>query len=192
MWFADILPPLKHVGFCFSSGSVLKSRDIQSGFCRTRWRSFGVAFRLSVAPLGVSVLPLHASLSACNRDTLSFASVCLKMCNALNLVSKAFQAVVLLHAIAGLDCRAISMTLDCLQHLIYAAIHPTSKDRGLSRLIVVIDRDYNASLNILQRGLLMLPQGLRELTPVEIRCGSRKQEQTIGQPIGVHFKYRSC
>jgi putative transposase len=57
---------------------------------------------------------------------------------------------------------------------------------------LVIDRDYNASLNILQRGLLMLPQGLRELTPVEIRCGSRKQEQTIGQLIGVHFKYRSC
>jgi len=31
-----------------------------------------------------------------------------------------------------------------------------------------LDRDYNASLNILQRGLEQLPQGLREITPVEI------------------------
>jgi len=30
-----------------------------------------------------------------------------------------------------------------------------------------LDRDYNASLNILQRGLERLPQGLREITPVE-------------------------
>ena len=33
---------------------------------------------------------------------------------------------------------------------------------------LVIGRDYNASLNILQKGLMMLPQGLREFTPVEI------------------------
>lgn len=30
-----------------------------------------------------------------------------------------------------------------------------------------LDRDYNASLNILQRGLEKLPQGLREVTPME-------------------------
>jgi hypothetical protein len=59
------------------------------------------------------------------------------MCNALNLVSKAFQAVVLLHAIAGLIHRAISMTLECWQYLIKWAIHPTPKGCGLSRLIVV-------------------------------------------------------
>ncbi len=46
---------------------------------------------------------------------------------------------------------------------------------------LVIDRDHNASLNILQRGLqslgvLQVPQELRELTPVEILMGSRKQE----------------
>ncbi|MBI5133667.1 MAG: transposase [Thaumarchaeota archaeon] len=43
---------------------------------------------------------------------------------------------------------------------------------------LVIDRDHNASLNILQRGLqsLGVPQELRELTPVEILMGSGKQE----------------
>jgi len=41
-----------------------------------------------------------------------------------------------------------------------------------------IDRDYNASLNIKQRGLtLLLPQGLREVTPVEILDESVKQEE---------------
>ncbi len=43
---------------------------------------------------------------------------------------------------------------------------------------LAIDRDYNASLNILKKGLqsLGVPQELRELTPVEILMGSRKQE----------------
>lgn len=41
---------------------------------------------------------------------------------------------------------------------------------------LVMDRDYNASLNILQKGLPNLPQGLREVTPVKIQCGSMKQE----------------
>ena len=44
---------------------------------------------------------------------------------------------------------------------------------------LVIDRDYNASLNIKQRGLLLLPQGLREVTPVEIQRESMKQEKAI-------------
>jgi putative transposase len=46
---------------------------------------------------------------------------------------------------------------------------------------LVIDRDYNASLNIKQRGPLLLPQGPREVTPVEIQCESMMQEETIGQ-----------
>ena len=43
---------------------------------------------------------------------------------------------------------------------------------------LILDRDYNASLNILQRGLKMLgvPQELREFTPVETLTVSRKQE----------------
>ncbi len=43
---------------------------------------------------------------------------------------------------------------------------------------LVMDRDYNASLNILQRGLqsLGVPQELREVTLVEISRRSRKQE----------------
>ncbi len=45
----------------------------------------------------------------------------------------------------------------------------------------VLDRDYNASLNILQRGLeSLLPQSLREVTPVEIVHRSRKQEEATG------------
>ncbi len=42
---------------------------------------------------------------------------------------------------------------------------------------LVIDRDYNASLNILQRGLLLLPVERREVTPAEIVRRSRKQEK---------------
>ena len=38
------------------------------GFCENPLRSFEVFTVLEVAPLGVSVLPLHASLSACNLD----------------------------------------------------------------------------------------------------------------------------
>ncbi|AFU57973.1 putative transposase [Candidatus Nitrososphaera gargensis Ga9.2] len=46
----------------------------------------------------------------------------------------------------------------------------------------VLDRDYNASINILQRGLeslmlLLLPVERREVTPVEIAMQSRKQEE---------------
>jgi len=49
---------------------------------------------------------------------------------------------------------------------------------------LIIDRDYNASLNILRRGLTSwnLPMEHREVTPVEISQKSWKQEQTL--PIG--------
>ncbi len=49
---------------------------------------------------------------------------------------------------------------------------------------LVLDRDYNAAINILKKGLHMfnvkLPQELREVTPVEITVWSRKQEKAIG------------
>ncbi|MEW5839962.1 MAG: RNA-guided endonuclease TnpB family protein [Thermoproteota archaeon] len=47
---------------------------------------------------------------------------------------------------------------------------------------VVLDRDYNAAINILQRGLesLLLPVERWEVTPVEIQCESVKQEEAIG------------
>jgi putative transposase len=48
---------------------------------------------------------------------------------------------------------------------------------------LAIDRDYNASLNIKHRGLLLLPQGLRKVTPVEILVESMKQEQAIDNLI---------
>ena len=53
---------------------------------------------------------------------------------------------------------------------------------------LVIDRDYNAGINILQKGLKIfsqdkLPQELWEVTPVEISMRSVKQEE-ITQLVG--------
>lgn len=46
---------------------------------------------------------------------------------------------------------------------------------------LIINRDYNAAINILQRGLALLglPRGPREVTPVEIAWQSLKQEENI-------------
>ncbi|WP_246281986.1 transposase [Nitrosopumilus ureiphilus] len=49
---------------------------------------------------------------------------------------------------------------------------------------LAMDRDYNASINILQKGLNIfnhntLPQELRELTPVKISKRSMKQEVAV-------------
>ncbi len=75
---------------------------------------------------------------------------------------------------------------------------------------LVIDRDYNASINILKRGLnifnlsaktdYILPQELREVTLVEMPKASRKQEETINfsdgsspsflkDSIGIYLNY---
>lgn len=51
---------------------------------------------------------------------------------------------------------------------------------------LLIDRDHNASLNILKRGLALwnLPMGHREITPVEISQRSKKQEELLSVRIG--------
>jgi len=64
---SDILPQLKLVGF--SLLLPFRLHPSRSGrFCLNPLPSFGVFPVLKVAPLEVSVLSLHASLSACNRD----------------------------------------------------------------------------------------------------------------------------
>ncbi len=72
-WCADILPQLKHVGFLLLLRFRLHSSRF-GRFCRNPLPSLKVASVLNVASLGVSVLPLHASLSACNRDMPLFHS----------------------------------------------------------------------------------------------------------------------
>ena len=46
---------------------------------------------------------------------------------------------------------------------------------------LVLDRDHNASINILNKGLNKLPQKLREVTLMENPKGSMKQEGIIPQ-----------
>lgn len=58
-----------------------------------------------------------------------------------------------------------------------------------NRCGIAIDRDYNASLNIKRKGLEKLLMGHEEVTPVEILCGSLKQERAIVQPIASSHKY---
>lgn len=63
-----------------------------------------------------------------------------------------------------------------------------------------IDRDYNASLNILRQGLMMLPQELREFTPVEIaplhanvgvKARLMNQEASRPKALAIHSAERS-
>ncbi|WP_226987283.1 transposase [Candidatus Nitrososphaera evergladensis] len=65
---------------------------------------------------------------------------------------------------------------------------------------LTLDRDYNASLNILNEGLTTLPQGLREFTPVEIapllasvgvQARSLKQEASLFKAQAIHSAERS-
>lgn len=65
---------------------------------------------------------------------------------------------------------------------------------------LILDRDHNAAINILKKGLeifgitnynITLPQELREVTPVEIPKGSMKQEEVTVRPVIVHKQISS-
>jgi len=87
------------------------------------------------------------------------------------------------------EVSARNTTIDCsrcrnaVQKNLAIRIHHCNKC-GL-----VLDRDHNASLNILQNGLRIiemnnkLPQELREVTPVKISKRSMKQENTIARAL---------
>ena len=85
-----------------------------------------------------------------------------------------------------IEVRAQNTTIVCsrcgnkVPKSLAARIHRCEKC-GLVMDRVVMDRDYNASLNILHSGLqslgVQLPTERGEVTPVEILMGSRKQEQ---------------
>ena len=84
---------------------------------------------------------------------------------------------------------ARNTTIDCSRCYNKVSKSLTVRIHRCDKCYLVIDRDYNASINILNKGLnifnllpqatISVPQELRELTPVEISMRSRKQETTI-------------
>ena len=69
----DILPQLKHVGFSLLLSFRLHP-SLSWQFCVNPLPSSGVFPVLKVAPLWVSLIHMHASLSACNLDIPSARS----------------------------------------------------------------------------------------------------------------------
>ncbi|MFN3654741.1 MAG: zinc ribbon domain-containing protein [Candidatus Nitrosotenuis sp.] len=78
---------------------------------------------------------------------------------------------------------AKNTTIDCskCEHVLKSLAIRTHR---CDKCGLVLDRDHNAAINILQRGLeifgYQIPQELRELTPAEITKWSGKQEEATG------------
>ena len=80
------------------------------------------------------------------------------------------------------EVSAKNTTIDCSRCGSKVPKNLTVRIHRCDKCNLVMDRDYNASINILQKGLKIfnqnkLPQELREVTPVEISMRSRKQEE---------------
>ncbi len=80
-----------------------------------------------------------------------------------------------------LEVDAYNSTIECSRcgHLVPKTL--AIRTHVCDQCGLILDRDYNASLNILKKGLqlLELPMGHREVAPVEILVGSRKQEAHV-------------
>lgn len=82
------------------------------------------------------------------------------------------------------EVSARNTTIDCSRCSNTVAKSLAVRIHSCNKCGLVLDRDHNASLNILQKGLrifgISLPQELREVTPVEIPLVSLKQEEVHG------------
>ena len=82
------------------------------------------------------------------------------------------------------DVPSKNTTIDCSRcgHAVLKSL--AIRTHRCDKCGLVLDRDHNAAINILKRGLeifgYQIPQELRELTPVEISTRSRKQEEATG------------
>ncbi|MBI5147062.1 MAG: transposase [Thaumarchaeota archaeon] len=85
--------------------------------------------------------------------------------------------------LAEIPARNTTVTCSCCGNSVPKS--PTVRIHRCDICGLVLDRDHNAAINILSKGLGIfgvkssLPQELREVTPVEISQRSRKQEKTI-------------
>jgi hypothetical protein len=133
----DILPRLKPVGFCLSSLCFLMCRH-RRAFRRAILSSFGVPIIHRVAPLGVSVLPSNASLSALDRDTLQSHS---NLDEEWKCSQPDAEVLSEQSSIQDLRARLSTRGVSCLQcfwggfldNVCVERIHPTTKVMGFLR-----------------------------------------------------------
>jgi hypothetical protein len=148
----DTLPRLKPVGFCFFLGFPSSLLTIGAGCCRTILSSFSVSIARGVASLGVSVLPLHTSLSACNRDTPQPIPTWTRNGGVPNfpasVAGKAFtNESILLASPDGEDLITGLFTVPLMRTPLFKfAIHPSPKGRGLSGSFSFVGQENSLSI----------------------------------------------
>ena len=123
---------LRSWGSACACDSVLTCRH-RSGFCRTL-SSFNVAEHPCVAFLGISVFPLHTSLSVCNQDMPLFIPFGWRM--------EAFSTSLRKVLFDSFLCASCEVLFSGLFNIIFIndglliPIHPTIKTHGLSGVAV--------------------------------------------------------